>query len=196
MAELPYLGNNIFCIEGDWEEDLRKKTSILSGLEMLSSISQMDFIYKTCASENELLSRLNNYINSAHKPRSKYKSYDIVYLATHGEKGSLKFNKLVDVLDFFVHNDNFKQGAFKDKIVHFGSCLTMKMKETDLADLKSFTQAKIISGYTKSIDFLDSTLFDVLYFNACGKYKIKHSLHDHLNKQYGGFSKDLGFLMV
>jgi len=40
-----YLANNIFCLEGDREGDLRKKTSILSGLEMLHSISDVEFFY-------------------------------------------------------------------------------------------------------------------------------------------------------
>jgi len=189
------LGNNIYCIEGDWEDDLRRKTSILSGLEMLTSISDIEFIYKTCATKDELFYRLRDYVANSYKPRSKYKAYDILYLATHGEKGALNFNELIDVMDFFVNNGDFKAGAFKDKIVHFGSCLTLKMREDDIIKLKTFTQARIISGYTKSIDFLDSTLFDVLYFNACSKYKIKNRLQDHLAKRYKGFSNDLGFVM-
>ena len=189
------LGNNIYCIEGDWEEDLRKKTSILSGLEMLTSISKKEFIYKTCATEEELLNRLTDYVAHSHKPRAKYKTYDILYLATHGKKGSLNFNGSVDILDFFVENGNFYDGAFKDKIIHFGSCLTMKMKETDIDRLKHFTGAKIISGYTKSIAFLDSTLFDVLYFNACEAYKSKRGVEEYLHKRFGGFCNDLGFVI-
>ena len=48
------LAQNIYCIEGDWETDLRKKTSILSGLEMMNSISNIDFIYKTAGSIEEV----------------------------------------------------------------------------------------------------------------------------------------------
>ena len=196
MATQPYLGNNIFCIEGDWEEDLRKKTSILSGLEMLSSISQMDFVYRTCASESELIYRLQDYIKKSKAKSSIYHKYDVLYLATHGLKGNLMFDKEVNILQFFQQNNHFKRHSFGNKIIHFGSCSTLKMKEEELDELKKYTGAKIISGFNKNINFLESTLFEVLYFNLCNEYERAGNLRNHLFKKYSGFCDDLGFVMV
>lgn len=190
-----YLANNIFCLEGDWNDDLRKKTSILSGLEMLHSISDVNYIHKTVGTFEELKFRLIDYINNSIKPRSKYKSYDLLYIATHGRNGSIYFDNEIDVLDLFeeiIHEIGIVK-PFAGKVIHFGSCLTMKMSDHKLKKLAELTGAFIISGYTKSISFLESTLFDVLYFNELITRKKKMPLISYLDQKYAGFKTDLGF---
>lgn len=185
------LGKNIFCIEGDWESDLRKKTSILSGLELLHNTCDISFIYKTCGTQPEVLYRLNEYVRYT---KSKYRTYDILYMATHGERGGIYFDEVIDVLDFFT--ENFKVNAFEDRIIHFGSCATMNITEDKLAELKDFTGAKIISGFTKDVSFLESTLFEVLYFNELQDRKNIKPLETFLKKNYASLIAKLGFRMV
>lgn len=187
---MDFLGKNIFCLEGDWEDDMRIKTSILSGLEMLQSISDVEFIYKTCGTEEELLYRLQDFVRFR---RSKYKHYNILYLTSHGDKGTMYYGDSLNVLNFF--KDNFREGDFEDKVIHFGSCATMKMSEKDWTELMNFTGAKIISGYLKEIDFLESTLFDILYFRALQYRKFVKPLDEALLKDYEGMYKSLGFVM-
>jgi hypothetical protein len=187
---MDYLGKNIFCLEGDWEDDMRKKTSILPGLEMLHSISDVEFIYKTCGTEEELLYRVKDFVRYR---KSKYKHYNILYLATHGNKGTMYYEDSLNVLDFF--KDNFNEGDFEDKIIHFGSCATMQMSEEDWIEFKNFTGAKIISGYLKNVDFLESTLFDILYFRTLQYRKAIKPLNDALFKEYEGMYKGVGFIM-
>ncbi|MGG5511494.1 DUF6642 family protein [Myroides odoratimimus] len=185
-----YLGSNIFCLEGDWEIDLRKKTSILAGLEMLHSISDVEFIYKTCGTVEELLYRLNDFVK--HK-RSKYKNYNILYLATHGAKGEMYYGDSINVLLFF--KKHFKKGDFEGRVIHFGSCATLHIKEEDLSELKAYTGAKIISGYSKQVDFLESTMFDVLYFRKLQFRKLVTPLDEALYNEYKGMYDSLGFVI-
>lgn len=196
MKKAKRLGNNIFCIEGDWEEDLRNKTSILSGLEMLSSISEMDFIHRTCSTPEDLSYRLKDFVKNSKNSRSKYQNYDILYLASHGTKGNLCFSKNVNILEWFTKSAHFKKNDFENKIIHFGSCSTLKIEDSELLYFKKHTGAKIISGFKKNINFLESTVFEILYFNACKGYERAGSLNNHLFKQYKVLYEDLGFVMV
>ena len=43
----------IFCLEGLWEEDLTKKSTILPILELLYLNNKIEYIYRDCATKEE-----------------------------------------------------------------------------------------------------------------------------------------------
>ena len=76
-------------------------------------------------------------------------------------------------------------GAFKNKIIHFGSCETVKSEKRVEAFLTE-SKALMISGDLKQIDFLESVAMDLLYFNAAQDYKSSKYLKKFIENNYAG----------
>lgn len=127
--------------------------------------------------------------------KAKYKSFSIVYLAFHGEKNEiiLGSKKHILTLDEIAEGAN---GVLEDKIVHFGTCSTLRVKEEDLIEFKRKTGARIISGYTKEVEFIDSSIFDIAYFSWLFEYEKKGYVGDRMEKYYPGLYERLGFVFL
>jgi len=158
----------IYCLEGNWNKNPRSNQSIKPILELLNTTSGVKYIYRKCNSKDELLEYLRQYTFK------RYQNYTILYLAFHGRKNRIFTGKeyttlkeIADVLD----------GKLDNKIIHFGSCLTLGTDETKITDFINRTDCLFISGYKKAVDYIDSTAFELLYLNVlqrCFSYsKIK-----------------------
>ena len=62
---------NIFCLEGDWNDNLKHKSSILPALELLELNHGMATIYKTCSTFEEFINRMNQIL----RDQRKYSSF-------------------------------------------------------------------------------------------------------------------------
>jgi hypothetical protein len=178
---------HIFCLEGDWNENLKQKSSILPALELLQLNANIQSVYKTCATKVEFYARLEQLLGN----KTKYGKYQIIYLAFHGFKGGIEISKneeisLEELADVF-------EGRLHDKIIHFGSCSTLKAHEDSIYHFLEKTNALAISGYQKDIDFISSTVFDVLYFEICQQYKSISALNDKMFNFYGELCEQLKF---
>ena len=69
---------HVFCLEGDWEQDLRDKSSITAALDFLHSNCGIKYIHKNCGTKENL-----KYYLSLWKQK-RYRDYSICYLAFHG----------------------------------------------------------------------------------------------------------------
>ena len=97
-----------------------------------------------------------------------YYDYNIVYLASHGDNGDIIFpanKKVVFTLREFA--DEY-EGIFKERPVnvHFGCCLTLNTKEEDIIYFKNKTGANMVTGYEKSVHFVESFIFETWLMNA------------------------------
>lgn len=181
---------NIISFEGDWyERDLRHTFSIHPILEYLTLNGNIKVIYRNVGTANQL----GHYLELIDKNKAgKYKSYGIIYFAFHGKRGKLYLNNKETVT-----LEDISQAcgqALKGRIVHFGSCLTMA--DYDRAErFKQETGAAIVSGYTKVIDFHESSAFDMLYLGYMQRYQKHYNIPKFLTK-YEGFAQQLGFSML
>ena len=57
------------------------------------------------------------------------------------------------------------------------------------------TGALAISGYAKNIDFISSTVFDVLYFEMCQNYVELEAIEINMLKNYEELCQALDFKM-
>ncbi|AUZ05195.1 hypothetical protein ADP71_16640 [Vitreoscilla sp. C1] len=187
---------HVFCLEGDWNSDLRAQSSILAGLELVKSINDIDYIYKTCITSEEFYQRLDCLLAGSHTERSKYGKFKIVYLAFHGDEGCLYLSEnseqSIELNDFVERY----AGCFSGKIIHFGSCETLNLPEAELRQLLRQLDADALVGYTTEIDFLSSTLVDLLFFEICQAYTTMSAIKSNMFKKYAGLCADLGFVMV
>jgi hypothetical protein len=178
----------IFCIEGPWVNDHASSTSVAKALEFLSIIESVNVIHKQCQNE----ATFNDLIDDAMK--KKYSKNSILYLAFHGEPGKLfvgrrkKTINLDDVASVIGKRAN-------GKIIHFGCCSTLNVSGWELRRFLRITGALAISGYQKDIDFLKSTLFDLLYFQQCQRNVNINSIKAGMKRYHNRLGKELGFVM-
>ena len=54
---------HIFCLEGDWNDNLKQKSSILPALELLQLNAAIESIYNTCSTKGEFYHRIDQILN-------------------------------------------------------------------------------------------------------------------------------------
>jgi hypothetical protein len=181
---------NIICLEGDWyERDLRHSFSIRPILDYLTYNSEIKIIYRNVGTA----AQLEHYLKLIDKYKdSKYKSYQVIYFAFHGKRGKLYLNRSESItLESIIEMSG---DALKGRIVHFGSCLTMADQQRAL-NFGQTTQAAIVSGYTKVIDFHESSAFDMLYLGYLQRYQKTGNI-SKFQKKYSTFADQLGFTYI
>lgn len=178
--------SNIFCLEGDWNDNLKHKSSILPALELLELNNSIKTIYRTCSTFEEFVTRVKTVTGN----NNIYRGYDILYFAFHGRKNKI----IIGQNDFTLEQigDAFK-GKLKDKIVHFGSCKTLAIDKKQAEIFLENTGAIAISGYGKNVDFISSTVVDVLYFEMCQKYVDLGAIEENMKNHYGDLCEKLNF---
>lgn len=181
----------IFCLETEWElsksRKMRDKASMLPLLHFLEQSNGVEFVFRNVASRTDL----RYYINQL--GYKTYKDFQIIYLAFHGrskaleipndEKNPIPFSELVEISD----------GVFQDKIVHFGSCRTLYTSDERILEFKEQTGARLISGYTKKIDFIRSSILDIAYFSELLDIQNVGAIEKRMIKRYDKLMDDLGF---
>ena len=184
------LKKGIFCLEGLWYDDLRKRSTVKPILELLELNSNIPFLHSDCATEEEFKFYINKWRTV------KYKRYPILYLAFHGkEKGLLIEN---DVFSLEQIGDQLA-GKCKNRVILFASCSTVK---TDRRNLKKFlrkTNALAICGYKRIVPWISSTAFELMLLAAMQDNVFDGRGIDALYRKISKVAKmfkELDFLMV
>jgi len=177
----------IFCLEGDWEKDLRVKKSIKSTLDYMNDCFGIRNIHRNCAVREQFIKYLKASV------LKKYSNYSILYLAFHGDPNSILFGK-----DNLTLNEiaELCENKLTNKIVHFGSCNSLNLEKRKLRNFIYKTNALCVSGYKKSINFNPSTVLDILYFEKWQNFKNVRSVEKEMHAEYKGLMRSLGFTMV
>ena len=148
--------NGIFCIEGLWESDLRKQSTVRPILELLRLNEGVRYIHR----ESATIEELEFYISAWTQKR--YSSYPILYLAFHGDVEEISpsrkpydLDEIAEILGDRCHG----------RLVMISSCSTLA---TDKRRLKTFlrnTSALAICGYQNDVGWMLSTAFELLFFS-------------------------------
>ena len=180
---------DIFALEGEWRTSLTKADTVNAALVFLEQIAGVQFIFRKVATEQDL----HYYLDKA--TQKSYQNYRIIYLSFHGDPGILYLHGRRNRVTLESLGERFPL-AFKDKIVHFGTCKTLEMDAHELKAFKKATGAALVSGYTSDVDFIDSTLLDIAYFAWLQRRERISTLDKVLAKHYPGMYERLGFKMV
>lgn len=171
--------NGILCIEGDWDESLRQHKTVRPIFQLLRDSIHVPFIYRNVATRVEFAHVVQEWA------KHKYKTHNILYLGFHGHYGSLRMSTSevvsVDELSNWIH------GKGEGRMVHFGACSTMasrKHMERFLID----SNCEAVSGYTKDVDWLKSTIFELYYFHLLVEKSLRS--RNLLKSTFPAFEKD------
>ncbi len=188
--------HNIICFEGEWlynadqSKDGRFNLNTSTILNCLKDFYDCDIIYRRILTKQDL----EYYIHYFATHKAQFKQYDIIYFAFHGrsqaiclQDGDMTF---ADLARLSHENKEF----LEDKIIHFSSCGTLWYTDA-VENFKKEIQARLVSGYEKSVDATKSAILDMAYFDyllstinvgivqnieVSSFYKIYGSLIEHL----------------
>ena len=158
----------IFCLETEWEKNvhnLKRKPTVLALLEFMENTRYIEvpFVFRQVATEYDF----HYYID--HLYNSSYDAYDVVYLCFHGGSGFIEFaNGSTYTLRSF---EDEKPNIFAGRIVVFDCCSTLRLREEDAMAFKKSTGARMVIGYGKTVDFVNSWVFEMWLLNALFKHE-------------------------
>ncbi|WP_151087756.1 DUF6642 family protein [Hymenobacter baengnokdamensis] len=185
---MPPHKKNIVCIEGRWERDLTKLNSVAAGLQLLY---ENKVVAKQCCKQSHsAATTLSLLVEFTQK---KYASFSIIYLSFHGSPNIIGFAKEAVTLEELQEK---LANKLHGKILHFGSCQTLNVNKRVLTKFLKVTGARAISGFTKDIPFIESTLLDLLYFERCQYRKEMNHVEHDMSSHYSQLCKRLGFRLV
>jgi hypothetical protein len=165
---------NIACLESLWNTDLEDRWSVRPILEVVANIQDLKLAHLSCNTKPEFVYNL--------RMLSKRRSYGILYLAFHGAPGQLY---LADDTSVSLEGlQDYMATRFSDWIIHFGCCSTLRVASERLQSFVATTQVKMILGYTKDIDWIESSAMDLLIFQALQQYIDLHACWRYLQKSY------------
>jgi len=107
----------IFCVEGEWDRNIRHRSSVRLLVEFLSAANRMPHpIYRRTATREEFKRQVGKWL--------KTKSHGVGYFAFHGMKGALSLDddKTEITLDEL---GEILEGKCGGRHLVFGSCKTL-----------------------------------------------------------------------
>lgn len=166
------------------------KASVRPLLDFLrDSMNYVDYDYRTVATKEDLKYYLQN-LNY-----KKHNDIEILYLAFHGQKNviSLPSGDTLDLHELGEMCSKFQPGKF----IHFGSCRTFITSDKNIQEFKEKSQARYVSGYTTSTDFIDGSFLDAAYFSLILRTDRKFAtLENQMRTKYGALCDQLGFKII
>jgi hypothetical protein len=175
--------DKIICLEGEWSADIRSEESVKPLLQMLQRRGEIKYIYRRCGTKSEFAYYL--------RQRKYFRDYHIVYLSFHGARGKLKISPQEVIT--LAEIAELSRGAFKNKLVYFGSCKTLKAVDEQLKEFLKKTGALAVAGYTKDVGWVESSAFELLFLYWAAYYKKPAYLLRKLAGRYPRFDELMGF---
>ena len=183
---------HVFCIEGNWEEQLSRDATVKPVLELLQINAGVKFIYRDCSTKEEMLYLIQKWQQQA------YADYKILYLAFHGRPGELVIDKHTAVsLDELGELINLRQ---LPRLVYFGACSVLKGDERIIKRFLKKSGTRGACGYETDVDWMKSTALDLIAINEMQRFLMTHrgleAVEKSIRENTRALSGRLGFRMV
>jgi len=184
----------IYCLEGLWNHhDIQDESTVLPILDLLEKRNYCNYIYHDCATKEELEFFLEKW-----KRVSVNNKYPILYLAFHGEEGSICISN--DKRYTLDELGDFLAGKCTGKIIYFGSCSTFNIDKRLIKKFLEKTGAIAAIGYKTEVDWIQSTACDLFVFEALQQDKLDSvgikKIHQKIISDYGNLHRILDLRVV
>ena len=186
MTDSEYSG--IFTFEGDWEPDLKDKSSIRPNLETLRDAYGIKFIHRQIGTPGELRYYVEKWLK---KGRGHYRHYRVGHFALHGSPGVIWLEEGEVGVSFSKLQGWINEGA-KGRVIFFDSCSTIKISGKRIQAFLDRTKARAVVGFTEEVDWLESAAFELLVLEALTYFESPRDAEAHLKKKYGALVDRLG----
>lgn len=183
--------NGIFCLEGEWDKDLRQRVSVEPILQLLEGLKIAKYIHRDVATREEFEYFIDKWC------QAPYRDYRVLDLAMHGGAGSINLGRDDLTLD--------ELGAIlgarrSDAIVYLGTCLTMVGDDADLKKFARLAGVKAVIGYSKVIDWVSSSSFEVVLLQQLVTHLQDDRRNDvifrRITEEHGDYARNLGLTVA
>lgn len=178
--------NGVFCLEADWDSDLRKKDSVEPGLQYLERLGRIKYIHRDVGTGEELAYYLKEWT------LRRYADYAVLYLGFHGDHdGQVQVGRELLELSEVLKP---LEGKCEARTIYLGSCLLMGAEDVALTGLVKQTGAKAIVGYDKAVDWLESAAFELLLLDRLVQGWRSDAFYRGITRDYGQSAHQLGLV--
>ncbi|RKN15237.1 hypothetical protein D7147_25560 [Micromonospora musae] len=180
---------SVFCVEGQWGDDLAERGSVLPTLELLERLGRIRFIRRDVATPGELRFYLEQWLSR------KYTAYDVGIFAIDGGPGRLRLSgrhelDLSEVVGWL-------QGRCEGKRLYFDCGSVLRLSEPTLVEILEETGASMVCGFTKTIDWIESSAFDTVLVDRLANGRKANSVEQLVRSaRWAPLAQHLGFRMV
>ena len=182
MAKKKDEKKGIFCLEGEWR-GVKDTTSVEPVLRLLQTMGgyKVRYVHRDIGTREEFDFYLKKWSGRS------FASHPILYLGFHGKSGCILVGEgRSNRLELMELADQL-EGCCKGRVIHFGSCSTLRVNDHTLNAFLQRTGALAVLGFRKDIDWLESASFDTLVlgylqgvsFTASGMRKLRRLLEEN-----------------
>lgn len=188
----------IFCLEGDWWNDLNASATVRPILELAGSgwKGGIPFHHRDVATREE------PYFYLAKWSQRGFATYPILYLAFHGSAGAIHLSDARRARSEVTLDElaDHLEGKCDKRVVHFGSCETVSGDQRHLNRFLTRTRALAVTGYRAEADWMKSAAFEVLLLDALQHNALTRggmkAVKRRVELELGKLAKEVGFRMV
>jgi len=180
---------SILVLEAPWDSNSLESSSVWPMIREFAAVRDIKAFHQTFFDKASFEHWIKAYDEMA------IAGPKLLYIACHGSNGQLAgLSKNLNRTS--IHKA--VQAARSVSFVHFGSCLFGSEKNLQKL-LDAAPQLRWVAGYGKEVDWVDSTLFDILLWGRIesrdeDSYRRKtHTLASELIGQVQGLADQLGF---
>lgn len=174
---------DLFILESLWDDKLVSETSVRPFFEGLSRVDDFNYIYHTFYDEKDI----RFFIKESKQQRLACPNY---YIAAHGSRNSIHGRKnrikTEELLKIFKN--------FHGRGIYFGSCNFINPENAE--EILNYTKAEWVAGFNCSVDWIDSTIIDLVFWHYYLKLdedkRIAWNIAKKIYKNYP-ISRQLGF---
>jgi hypothetical protein len=197
VTESDYTG--VFAFEGDWEENLRDRSSMRPTLETLRDMFGTEgfkFIHRRIGTAGELKYYVDKWLSE--ESGENYDDYRVGYFAFHGEQGLISpggGDVSLDQLAIWI------DGRAQGRTLYFASCSTLDLETERTKEFLQSTGARAVVGSTKVVASLELAAFDLILLNALAYYHRRpHAADNYLRSpkrpHFKAFVEELGLKII
>lgn len=192
-------GHGIFCLEGDWKNDFNRTSSVKPVLKLLAQAHNrpIPFVHRDVGTREEL----EHYCRRWARKGSAH--YPMLYLAFHGTAGGIYVGDRRQKTRSRVTLDDLAEilgTHLNRRVIHLGSCSTLNTSRRHLQAFLQKTGANAVSGFKMEVDWLLSSVFEVLLFSELLRNSLTlhgvRQVEESLRQEYGALCRKLDFQMV
>lgn len=178
-------GKNILCLEGNWDGFvLEPKSGMKSLLDFITANQGTYYSYNFINTIEEFKYVLDN---------TNTRNFSMLYLGFHGKPNSIITGRYKEFEIQIQDLAKMLGKKFSGYGIHFASCAVLDVNDEVLRSFKDETELAFISGYTKNVDFEESSLTDLALINRWMHSKKYGKMFTNMQKTYKSIILENGF---
>ena len=187
---------SVFCLEGEWTDDLRHPSSIEPILQLLRNRDpRFAYIHRFVGTDAELRRYLTKWV------LKRYATFPILYLACHGVSGSFLFSSSRRAHAVTLDEiEECLEDKCRGRVICLGACDSLDAEGRRIERFLEKTRALAVCGYKGSVDWMKSTAFELMLLaelQASGpNVSGMRAANRRLKVEAASLVKSLGFRMV